>query len=207
MAVSALKGGGLLVRVDAGRNDELLSRPGAAQAEMGTARTMGPRLDRDCGRCHQRRQAAGSLGRHRDGIQPHAHRVRRAAGSDRARLRRDGTVTSPCPAAARPLLVELVETPVPERETGAGRVHSTLVAAADLLSDLAELDKTLTSIETVLDPRPRSSRSMSCRSRRPPRTCGTTRKTPSGSPLGCPRCRPRSIGWRRCASGWTTWQC
>lgn len=42
MAVSALKGGGLLVRVDAGRNDELLSRPGAAQAEMGTARTMGP---------------------------------------------------------------------------------------------------------------------------------------------------------------------
>ncbi len=42
MVVSALKGGGLLIRVDAGRHDELLSRPGSAQAEMGAGRTMGP---------------------------------------------------------------------------------------------------------------------------------------------------------------------
>lgn len=42
MIVSALKGGGLLVRVAAGRHDELLGRPGAAQAEMGAGRDMGP---------------------------------------------------------------------------------------------------------------------------------------------------------------------
>ena len=42
MLVSALKDGGLLVRVAADRNDELLRRPGAAQAEMGPGRTMGP---------------------------------------------------------------------------------------------------------------------------------------------------------------------
>lgn len=42
MIVSALKDGGLLVRVDAERHDELLSRPGATQAEMGQGRDMGP---------------------------------------------------------------------------------------------------------------------------------------------------------------------
>lgn len=42
MIVSALKDGGLLVRVAAGRHDELLRRPGAAQAEMGAGRDMGP---------------------------------------------------------------------------------------------------------------------------------------------------------------------
>ncbi|GAB3057752.1 TfoX/Sxy family protein [Sediminivirga luteola] len=42
MIVSALKNGGLLVRVDAGRHDELLERPGAVQAEMGPGRDMGP---------------------------------------------------------------------------------------------------------------------------------------------------------------------
>lgn len=42
MIVSALKDGGLLVRVDANRHDELLSRPGAVQAEMGPGRDMGP---------------------------------------------------------------------------------------------------------------------------------------------------------------------
>ncbi|TCN54763.1 TfoX-like protein [Rhodococcus sp. SMB37] len=42
MVVSALKDGGLLVRVAADRHDELLSRPGATQAEMGAGRTMGP---------------------------------------------------------------------------------------------------------------------------------------------------------------------
>ena len=42
MIVSALKDGRLLVRVDAARHDELLSREGAAQAEMGPGRTMGP---------------------------------------------------------------------------------------------------------------------------------------------------------------------
>lgn len=42
MIVSALKDGGLLVRVDAARHAELLGRPGAAQAEMGPGRTMGP---------------------------------------------------------------------------------------------------------------------------------------------------------------------
>ncbi len=42
IAVSALKSGGLLVRVDADRHEELLDRPGAAQAEMGAGRTMGP---------------------------------------------------------------------------------------------------------------------------------------------------------------------
>lgn len=42
MLVSALKGGGLLVRVDARRHDELLRRPGAARATMGPGRDMGP---------------------------------------------------------------------------------------------------------------------------------------------------------------------
>lgn len=42
MIVSALKDGGLLVRVDADRHEELLSRPGAMQAEMGPGRDMGP---------------------------------------------------------------------------------------------------------------------------------------------------------------------
>lgn len=42
MIVSVLKDGGLLVRVDAERHEELLARPGAAQAEMGVGRSMGP---------------------------------------------------------------------------------------------------------------------------------------------------------------------
>lgn len=42
MIVSALKDGGLLVRVDSGQHDELLTRPGAVQAEMGPGRDMGP---------------------------------------------------------------------------------------------------------------------------------------------------------------------
>src|SRR5690554_4626690 len=42
MIVSALKDGGLLVRVDADKHDELLRRQGAAQAEMGAGREMGP---------------------------------------------------------------------------------------------------------------------------------------------------------------------
>ncbi|MEZ5085945.1 MAG: TfoX/Sxy family protein [Tessaracoccus sp.] len=42
MIVSALKNGGLLVRVDAARHDELLGKPGAIQAEMGPGRDMGP---------------------------------------------------------------------------------------------------------------------------------------------------------------------
>lgn len=42
MIVSVLKNGGLLVRVDADRHDELLIRPGAVQAEMGPGRDMGP---------------------------------------------------------------------------------------------------------------------------------------------------------------------
>ncbi|UVI35190.1 TfoX/Sxy family protein [Brevibacterium spongiae] len=42
MIVSAGKNGDLLVRVDADRHDELLTREGAAQAEMGTGRGMGP---------------------------------------------------------------------------------------------------------------------------------------------------------------------
>ena len=42
LLVSASKDGGLLVRVPAERHDELLVRPGAEQAEMGTGRTMGP---------------------------------------------------------------------------------------------------------------------------------------------------------------------
>lgn len=42
MVVSALKGGDLLVRVDAERHDELTEVPGASQAEMGAGRTMGP---------------------------------------------------------------------------------------------------------------------------------------------------------------------
>lgn len=42
MVVSALKNGGLLVRVDGTRHAELLGRPGATQAEMGAGRTMGP---------------------------------------------------------------------------------------------------------------------------------------------------------------------
>lgn len=42
MVVGARKDGGLLVRVDARRHDELLGKPGAKQAEMGPGRTMGP---------------------------------------------------------------------------------------------------------------------------------------------------------------------
>jgi hypothetical protein len=42
MVVSALKDGGLLVRVAADRHEELLGRPGARQAEMGAGRQMGP---------------------------------------------------------------------------------------------------------------------------------------------------------------------
>jgi TfoX N-terminal domain len=42
MIVSALKGGGLLVRVAVDRHEELLERHGAAQAEMGAGRNMGP---------------------------------------------------------------------------------------------------------------------------------------------------------------------
>jgi TfoX/Sxy family transcriptional regulator of competence genes len=42
MVVSALKDGGLLVRVAADQHDELLRRPGATQAEMGPGRGMGP---------------------------------------------------------------------------------------------------------------------------------------------------------------------
>lgn len=42
MIVSALKDGGLLVRVDAERHEELLGRPGAVQAQMGPGRDMGP---------------------------------------------------------------------------------------------------------------------------------------------------------------------
>lgn len=41
MIVSALKGGSLLVRVDADRHQQLLSRQGAKQAEMGAGRDMG----------------------------------------------------------------------------------------------------------------------------------------------------------------------
>lgn len=42
MIVSALKDGGLLVRVDVDRHDELLDCPGARQAQMGPGRDMGP---------------------------------------------------------------------------------------------------------------------------------------------------------------------
>lgn len=40
--VSADKDGGMLLRVAADDDDELLSRPGAARAEMGPGRDMGP---------------------------------------------------------------------------------------------------------------------------------------------------------------------
>lgn len=55
MLVSALKDGGLLVRVAAGRHEELLRRPGAAQAEMGAGRSHGPRPDRGRGGDHRGR--------------------------------------------------------------------------------------------------------------------------------------------------------
>ncbi len=42
MVVAAGKDGSLLVRVDPARHDELTARPGAAVAEMGTGRSMGP---------------------------------------------------------------------------------------------------------------------------------------------------------------------
>ncbi|GAA1368696.1 TfoX/Sxy family protein [Brevibacterium luteolum] len=42
LAVSALKSGGLLVRVGADQHAELLTRPGAQQATMGADREMGP---------------------------------------------------------------------------------------------------------------------------------------------------------------------
>ncbi|PMB98191.1 TfoX/Sxy family protein [Brevibacterium luteolum] len=42
LAVSALKSGGLLVRVGADQHTELLTRPGAQQATMGADREMGP---------------------------------------------------------------------------------------------------------------------------------------------------------------------
>ena len=42
MLVSAQKDGGLLVRIDPERHEELLGRPGAARAFMGPQREMGP---------------------------------------------------------------------------------------------------------------------------------------------------------------------
>lgn len=42
MVVSALKDGDLLLRIPAERHDELTAHPGAAQAEMGAGRSMGP---------------------------------------------------------------------------------------------------------------------------------------------------------------------
>lgn len=42
MLVAARGDESLLVRVDPHRSDELLARPGAARAEMGTGRDMGP---------------------------------------------------------------------------------------------------------------------------------------------------------------------
>ncbi|QDP98379.1 TfoX/Sxy family protein [Microlunatus elymi] len=42
IAVAARKGGDLLVRVAAADHAELIKRPGAGQATMGTDRTMGP---------------------------------------------------------------------------------------------------------------------------------------------------------------------
>lgn len=42
MVVAARNNGGLLVRVDPRRSSELLARPGAEPAEMGTGRDMGP---------------------------------------------------------------------------------------------------------------------------------------------------------------------
>lgn len=42
LVVSALRGGDLLVRVDAARHDDLTARPGAEQAQMGADRDMGP---------------------------------------------------------------------------------------------------------------------------------------------------------------------
>ena len=42
MIVSAGKTGDLLVRIDAERHEALLAEPGAAQAQMGTGRDMGP---------------------------------------------------------------------------------------------------------------------------------------------------------------------
>lgn len=42
LLVSALKSGGLLVRVAADRHETLLDRAGAVQAEMGPGRDMGP---------------------------------------------------------------------------------------------------------------------------------------------------------------------
>ncbi|WP_193311513.1 TfoX/Sxy family protein [Georgenia satyanarayanai] len=42
LLASALRDGGLLVRVAADRHEELLARPGATQAVMGPGRDMGP---------------------------------------------------------------------------------------------------------------------------------------------------------------------
>lgn len=42
MVVAVRKDDGLLVRIDPARSSELLAQPGAAQAEMGAGRSMGP---------------------------------------------------------------------------------------------------------------------------------------------------------------------
>lgn len=42
LVVGARKNGDLLVRVPAEKHDELLTRPGASQSEMGAGRSMGP---------------------------------------------------------------------------------------------------------------------------------------------------------------------
>ena len=42
LVVGARKNGDLLVRVSAEQHEELLSRPGASQSEMGAGRSMGP---------------------------------------------------------------------------------------------------------------------------------------------------------------------
>jgi len=42
MIVCAMRSGDLLVRIAPERHEELIARPGATQAEMGTGRSMGP---------------------------------------------------------------------------------------------------------------------------------------------------------------------
>lgn len=63
MVVSAMKAGGLLIRVDADLHKELVGRPGAKQAEMGTGRTMGPGwIEVEADAIHDDKQLASWVG-------------------------------------------------------------------------------------------------------------------------------------------------
>lgn len=72
LVVSALKGGDLLVRVDADRHDELCRLPGAATTRVGSAeRAQPPRGGGTRPTAGRLRRSVGTGGRHGERVHPH----------------------------------------------------------------------------------------------------------------------------------------